>query len=230
MCTTAVGAAQLKTHRDEEGKLVEEASKAKSAEQDAVVSMRTEVHRLADHLPEMRLLHSKHFSSLEESDIPSSFEGAPIYAVEQVSIYAMYSAKLGRTVCVKRQPVTDATSKKSVEREATVTAGLVSPSLLPTLLHFQRDNTYYIVVPHYRLGDVAKALAMTPPTAHISIGSLRQRTREVLVAVQILHANGIVHGDIKPHNIFIADDSSWVLGDFGSAKLISTFRSRRSCL
>jgi len=100
---------------------VEEASKAKSAEQEAVVSMRTEVHCLADHLPEMRLLHSKHFSCLEESDIPNSFEGAPIYAIEQVSIYAMYSAKLGRTECVKRQP-----ASKVVEREATVNAGLRS--------------------------------------------------------------------------------------------------------
>ena len=218
--TNAVATAQLNKLREEESKLMVEAAEAQSALEAAMKAVRTEVHRLADKLAEIRLLHAEHFSYLEEGDIPKKIDLAPIYAIGNVEIYPLYLPKLGRTVCVKKQLITDATSK-AVKREATVTAGLVSQCLLPILLHFQRDNKYYIVVPHYRLGDVAKMLELTAPTTHIEITSLPRRVREVLEALQMLHANGIVHGDIKPHNIFIDDDSSWVLGDFGSAKLIN---------
>jgi hypothetical protein len=39
--------------------------------------------------------------------------------------------------------------------------------------------------------------------------------RSLLEAVAKLHEKGYVHRDIKPDNIFVADDGHLVLGDFG---------------
>lgn len=41
--------------------------------------------------------------------------------------------------------------------------------------------------------------------------------RQLLLALAHLHANGIVHGDVKPANLLAARDGSAVLADFGIA-------------
>ncbi|KAH7341139.1 kinase-like domain-containing protein [Rhizoctonia solani] len=59
---------------------------------------------------------------------------------------------------------------------------------------------------------------------HVLRGSLStplQTVSEELqqIAVQHLHANGIVHGDIKPDNVLMTDHGKAQLADFGSATL-----------
>ena len=36
-----------------------------------------------------------------------------------------------------------------------------------------------------------------------------------------IHGLGIIHRDIKPHNIFLGDDSIIKIGDFGISKILS---------
>src|ERR1035441_10912601 len=43
----------------------------------------------------------------------------------------------------------------------------------------------------------------------------------VCEAVQFAHQNFVVHRDLKPDNIFVADDGTPRLLDFGTAKLLS---------
>ncbi len=43
--------------------------------------------------------------------------------------------------------------------------------------------------------------------------------REVLFALRELHRNGIVHRDVKPSNVWIADEGNIRLGDFGIARM-----------
>ena len=55
-----------------------------------------------------------------------------------------------------------------------------------------------------------------------SIPSPRQLIEELTRLVSRLHAKGIIHGDIKPHNLLLSKDSSQLLlCDFGSAALES---------
>lgn len=46
--------------------------------------------------------------------------------------------------------------------------------------------------------------------------------QQVCGAVQYLHQNGVIHGDLKPPNILIANDGSIKLVDFGIASALST--------
>ncbi|KHJ88658.1 hypothetical protein OESDEN_11547, partial [Oesophagostomum dentatum] len=40
---------------------------------------------------------------------------------------------------------------------------------------------------------------------------------DMVQALHHMHSNGMLHMDVKPSNIFVADDSSCKLGDFGLA-------------
>lgn len=52
-------------------------------------------------------------------------------------------------------------------------------------------------------------------------GLIRRYTKQILLAVEELHKNGIVHRDIKCANIFLTNEGhSLKLGDFGSAQKI----------
>ncbi len=42
--------------------------------------------------------------------------------------------------------------------------------------------------------------------------------RKIMLAVGVLHDNGIAHRDIKPANIFIKENGDFKVGDFGLAK------------
>jgi len=77
---------------------------------------------------------------------------------------------------------------------------------------------YYEVFPHYPLGTLADWIAQGK-CSHTFI------TRTLLPslddALHYLHEHGLVHGDVKPANIFITEGgSSVVLGDFGVAGVL----------
>ena len=59
-------------------------------------------------------------------------------------------------------------------------------------------------------------------TPHNSQSMILLQGRRLMEAIHFMHGKGIVHMDIKSDNIFIDADSSWVLGDFGSSRIIGT--------
>lgn len=81
----------------------------------------------------------------------------------------------------------------------------------------QVDNDFaYFLTPYFRNGDLDEELC------HGNYGNLRavNMSRDILSGLSHLHANGLLHRDLKPQNILVSDDLRAVIGDFGSVKKI----------
>jgi serine/threonine-protein kinase len=63
------------------------------------------------------------------------------------------------------------------------------------------------------LGDVLRKGGTLPAS------SLGQLVRQIGGVLELARAAGIVHRDLKPHNLFVTDDGTWKVLDFGIALL-----------
>lgn len=106
-------------------------------------------------------------------------------------------------------------------REALAAARLTHPnivSIYDTGTQEDRNgdpNLQYIVMEHCSGGtleDLLKREGALPPERVASIG------RSICDALAYAHRHGIVHRDVKPGNVLIANDGSLKVADFGIAK------------
>lgn len=64
----------------------------------------------------------------------------------------------------------------------------------------------------------------------LSYADLFDFLRQLLLALDVLHRNGLVHLDIKPANIFITQHDHYKLGDFGLVTSVSAATGMGDCL
>ena len=126
--------------------------------------------------------------------------------------------ELGRKVAIKMLHERYANDTQFVERfrrEATHAAGLSHPNVVSIFDRGETDGSYYIVM-EYVEGRTLKELLVTrgPCPVPVAISYVRQ----VLAALRYAHRNGIVHRDIKPHNVLVDHEGRVKVADFGIAR------------
>ncbi|WP_131811372.1 serine/threonine-protein kinase, partial [Mycolicibacterium monacense] len=101
------------------------------------------------------------------------------------------------------------------EAEARSAAALTHPNIVAVHDYGEDDGTPFIVMerlPGRTLGDVIAAGPMSPAQVRSMLG-------EVLAALEVAHAAGVLHRDIKPGNILLSADANTLkVADFGIAK------------
>ncbi|KAK6132563.1 hypothetical protein DH2020_033665 [Rehmannia glutinosa] len=107
------------------------------------------------------------------------------------------------------------TSKKlsHVQTEAQILSSLDHP-FLPTLYAHLEVSHYTCVLMDYCPNGDLHALLRKQPSSRLSVQAVRFFAAEVLLALEYLHAQGIVYRDLKPENILIRDDGHIMLSDF----------------
>ncbi|KUI22839.1 protein kinase, partial [Mycobacterium sp. IS-1496] len=129
-----------------------------------------------------------------------------------------WDARLDRAVAVKLlHPAlrTQPEVRSRFEAEARSAAALTHPNIVAVHDYGEDDGTPFIVMerlPGRTLGDVIAAGPMSP-------AQVRAMLDEVLAALEVAHAAGVLHRDIKPGNILLSSDAnSLKVADFGIAK------------
>ena len=124
----------------------------------------------------------------------------------------------GRSVAVKllyRRFAEDEEFVERFRREASSAAGLQHPNIVGVFDRGEWDGTYYIAM-EYLQGHTLKQLVREhgamPPDLAVDI------TIQVLRAAKFAHKRGVVHRDIKPHNVILDEEGRAKVTDFGIAR------------
>ena len=138
-------------------------------------------------------------------------------------VFVAQEIALGRSVVVKVMSA-DALAGISAERfarEVRTAASLQHPNIVPVLTTGIADDVPYYTMPYVRGESLRVRMNQGDriPRRH-AISILRDLAR----ALQYAHGEGIVHRDIKPDNVLLADNAA-VVTDFGIAKAISAART-----
>ncbi|MFQ5426746.1 MAG: Stk1 family PASTA domain-containing Ser/Thr kinase, partial [Gaiellales bacterium] len=137
-------------------------------------------------------------------------------------VYLAEDEDLGRRVAIKILNDRYANDELFVERfrrEAESAAGLSHPNIVSVYDRGEAEGTYYIameVVEGTSLKEMIITRGRLPPKQAIDFA------RQILGALRFAHRNGIIHRDIKPHNILIGNESRLKVTDFGIARAGAT--------
>src|SRR5246500_4948884 len=133
-------------------------------------------------------------------------------------VFLAEDEQLGRKVALKllhRRFARDPGFVERFRREAQAAAGLQHPNIVSVYDRGSFDDTYYIAM-EYLAGRTLKQLvrdeAPLPPLRAINI------TIQILQAARFAHRHGVIHRDLKPHNVIVDDSDHAKVTDFGIAR------------
>jgi serine/threonine-protein kinase len=134
------------------------------------------------------------------------------------NVYLAEDQELGRRVAIKILDDRHAADEQFVERfrrEAKNAAGLSHPNIVSIYDRGEAEGTYYIAM-EYLDGRSLKELIVGRGPAPVPVAI--DYARQILAALRFAHRNGLVHRDIKPHNVLVDSEGRVKVTDFGIAR------------
>ena len=160
-------------------------------------------------------------SCLDQAPLPPARLGDSLELLEPIgrggmgSVWRARHQRLDREVAVKflaEELLGQADFALRFEREAQALARLSHPGIV-AVHDFGREGDRAYIVMEYVRGRPLSALLPLPPAR------ARAVALQVLDALACAHARGLVHRDVKPDNILVAEDGRVKVSDFGLARL-----------
>jgi hypothetical protein len=139
-------------------------------------------------------------------------------------VWKGWDERLHRPVAIKQlrlqpglSPSEAANARDRAMREARITARLHHPHAVPVYDVVEHDGQPCLImqfVPSISLQEAVGQRGTLPPVEVARIGS------EVATALTAAHRVGIVHRDVKPGNVLLAEDGTAKLTDFGISHVL----------
>jgi eukaryotic-like serine/threonine-protein kinase len=134
------------------------------------------------------------------------------------TVYAVHDAELDREVALKVLDFEDETVADRLRQEARILARLEHPGLVPVheVGTLADGRAFYTM----------KLVQGEPLDAHVAkIDSLPERMRiflRICDAAAFAHSRGVLHRDLKPHNVMIGPFGEVLILDWGLAKVLGS--------
>src|SRR3954466_13380218 len=133
-------------------------------------------------------------------------------------VYCAEDLQLGRNVALKvlhSRFADDAEFRERFRREARSAAGLQHQNVVAIYDRGEWDGNYYIAMEYLdgrTLKEIVQRDGPLAPERAIDM------TVQVLRAARFAHRRGIIHRDIKPHNVIVDEEGRAKVTDFGIAR------------
>jgi eukaryotic-like serine/threonine-protein kinase len=144
--------------------------------------------------------------------------GRQLGAGGMARVYLAHDRVLDRRVAVKVLSEPYASDPQFVERfrrEASAAAGLNHPNIVAVYDRGEADGSYFIVMEYLAGPDLKQVIRRRAP-----IGPLEaiDSAQQILAALGAAHRRDLVHRDVKPQNVMVAEDGHLKVTDFGIAR------------
>ncbi len=108
-----------------------------------------------------------------------------------------------------------------IREEARALARFRHPSIVTVHEYLEDNGTIYVVMELLRGRSLKQVMAGGPLPEDQAV----RYTTEIAAALDAVHAEGLLHRDIKPDNVIVMEDGHVALVDFGTAREFSEGRS-----
>ncbi len=145
------------------------------------------------------------------------------------SVYLATHERLGRQVALKvisPELAHDDDFRARFLREAQLAASLDHPNVIPVYDAGEADGVLFLAMRYVRGSSLQQVLRDDRP---LSVAETVRVVEQVAGALDAAHAAGLVHRDVKPANVLLAEPDGHVyLCDFGLAKRMSSPATTRT--
>src|SRR5688572_2433574 len=133
-------------------------------------------------------------------------------------VFEAHDRVLGRPVAVKRSALAagDVGARERFRREARAAASLSHPNVVTVFDWGEEDGTPFLVM---ELVDGPSLQEVLDARGRLSRAEVARIGAQVADALAHAHSKGVVHRDVKPGNILLADGGVAKVADFGIASV-----------
>ena len=133
-------------------------------------------------------------------------------------VYCAQDLQLGRKVALKllsRRYARDSEFVERFRREASAAAGLQHAHVVGVYDRGEWDDTYYIAMEYLEGRTLKQIIADHGPLTPLAAIDIAV---QILKAARFAHQRGVVHRDLKPHNVILDEEGRAKVTDFGIAR------------
>jgi eukaryotic-like serine/threonine-protein kinase len=133
---------------------------------------------------------------------------------QRATVYLAHSAALNRNVALKVSRVAE-NEEAQFAREYEAVGAISHQNVVDIYDYGMHESREFIAMEYFPCGDL-KARLQNPVSETEALDYLHR----IAAALCVVHAQGVLHRDLKPPNIMLREDGQVVLIDFGLAKSI----------
>ncbi|GKT34916.1 Aurora kinase like protein [Aduncisulcus paluster] len=168
-------------------------------------------------------------SMCEEMDEKEFIIKRGLYFSKYAEIYVATEIATRRTVVLKdlfyiSDGKVDEKMLVLVKREINIHSALSHPNIVHFYGMIHEDDRYTLVLEYCKHGDLGHKYNRD---GLLSTELIKEVVKGIGRALEYCHKKGIIHGDIKPENIFLDSENCVKLGDFGGAVLLSSKEQKK---